>query len=82
MENKAKEWEEYINRFMQRYNLYKIPLTDEKMLNKGFTSIISGVNEVFIIQGENMRHYSECKNLTDHEKEAIYKYVVWYCNNM
>jgi hypothetical protein len=82
MDSKVPEWENNIYRFMQKHNLFEIPLTDQKMLDKGLVSIISGNETIFLMGEGGMYLYQECKFLSEHEKEGIYKYVVWYCNNM
>lgn len=82
MDNKVIEWEHNIYRFMQKHNLYEIPLTDQRMLDKGLVSVISGNETIFLMGEGGMYLYQECKCLSEGEKEGIYKYIIWYCNNM
>jgi hypothetical protein len=82
MEDKILDWEKSIIRFMQRYNRFSIPLADQKMKDKGFEEVICGNEDVYLLHYSGYVSYYCTRSLTEAEKEGIYKYVIWYCNNM
>ena len=82
MEDKILDWEKSIIRFMQRFNIFDIPLTDQRMMDKGFVSVMCGNDNAYLLGPTGYVSYYCTKSLTEGEKEGIYKYVIWYCNNM
>lgn len=81
MEDKVIEWENTIIRFMDRFNVFSIPLYNDKMLEKRYSDVISGNGHIFLLCPAGYVLYQEAK-LSVGEKEGICKYVIWYCNNM
>ena len=81
MEEKAIEFEKTIIRFMDRFNVFSIPLYDDKMLETRYSDVISGNGHIYLLCHNGYILYQDAK-LSIGEKEGICKYVIWYCNNM
>jgi hypothetical protein len=82
MEDKILEFEKNILRFMQKFNIYNIPLSVPKLDRENFIELIAGNDEVLLMNHVGLYSFRDIKNLSLQEKEGIYKYVIWYCNNM
>lgn len=66
--------------FMQKMNIFNIPFSDQRYINKGYTNIILGNDEILLERNGNLISFIDCKMHNSLKKESIHKYVLWYCS--